>query len=115
MKGAYVLYVELKKDQKVKIGKLRKINFSAGTYAYIGSAMNSLEKRIERHKRQNKKLHWHIDYLLKYGKITAVKTIESETKNECEVAKKFWKYSSIKNFGSSDCKCKSHLFFINGS
>lgn len=29
---------------------------------YVGSAKANLTKRIERHKRKRKKMHWHLDY-----------------------------------------------------
>ena len=40
----------------------------------IRSALNNLDKRIQRHKSNQKKMHWHIDYLLKKAKIIDVKT-----------------------------------------
>ena len=65
MKGTYCLIIELKKSIKTKIGALGKIEFMPGYYVYVGSAMNSIESRVKRHLADDKKLHWHIDYLLK--------------------------------------------------
>lgn len=65
MKGSYCLIINVEKDTKIKIGKkLGIINFKKGCYVYVGSAMNSLESRVKRHLSDNKKKHWHIDYLL---------------------------------------------------
>ena len=65
MKGTYCLIINVKKDVKIKIGKvLGEIEFKKGCYLYVGSAMNSLEKRVQRHLSKDKKKHWHIDYLL---------------------------------------------------
>jgi len=112
MKGSYVLLVELERDKEIQIGKLGNINFKNGFYVYIGSALNGLEKRINRHLRNNKKNHWHVDYLLKYGKIIDIFYNESDIKEECNFAKKFEeKLIPILDFGCSDCKCKSHLFY----
>jgi Uri superfamily endonuclease len=116
MKGVYCIIIEVKKDSIVKIGALGRIKFRKGLYCYVGSALNSLEKRIKRHLSKSKKLHWHIDYLLK-NKNTEVKKVfykESGKKEECRVASFVSKNSigQIKNFGCSDCKCKSHLFVI---
>ena len=112
MNGSYILIVELKDDLSISIGKIGKINFYKGYYVYIGSAVNGLEKRIQRHLRDNKKMHWHIDYLLKYGIITDVFFKESTYKEECDIAKGLDEnLKSIKGFGCSDCKCESHLFF----
>jgi len=111
MKGAYVLIIKLDSDKEIQIGKLGKLFFKKGFYSYIGSAMNSLEGRIKRHLNPDKKLHWHIDYLLKHSKIINVFYTESQDRIECDIAKKFSKkLESIEDFGCSDCKCKSHLF-----
>lgn len=112
MKGCYVLVIKLKKDMFIKTGRLGKIFFRKGFYVYVGSAMNNLEQRINRHLRRNKKTHWHIDYLLRHGEIKHVFYRESSKKEECNIANKLMKVlSMIPGFGCSDCSCKSHLFF----
>jgi Uri superfamily endonuclease len=111
MKGSYVLLIELENDLTIKVGKLGDIFFKKGFYVYVGGALNGLEKRIERHKRSDKKFHWHIDYFLKHGKIQNVFYKESIKKEECEISKKFENFESIYGFGCSDCKCRSHLFY----
>lgn len=55
MKGSYILVIQLKEDQKIQIGKLSRIHFSKGLYVYIGSALNGLEQRLNRHLRKGKK------------------------------------------------------------
>ena len=113
MKGTYLLILFLDKDKEIKYG-VNKSFFRKGHYVYVGSAMNNLEKRIARHKSKHKKMHWHIDYFLKYGKIKKVITIAAAKKNECVIATKVSKLSdgSVKGFGCSDCRCKSHLFYF---
>ena len=113
MKGSYVLVIKNSKDQTIQIGKLGKIFFKKGCYAYVGSALNSLEGRINRHMRKDKKFHWHIDYLLDKTKIVDVFCKKSKRKEECETANIFSNFESIKGFGCSDCKCKSHLFYVD--
>jgi Uri superfamily endonuclease len=111
MKGSYLLIVELKDDMLISIGRKGRKRFDKGNYAYVGSALNGLEQRIQRHLRADKKLHWHIDYLLKNSKITDVFYKKSVYKEECDIAKSFGEHlPSIKGFGCSDCKCESHLF-----
>ncbi len=116
MKGVYCLFIEVLKPIKISVGKLGRIKFEKGNYVYIGSAQNNLEKRIERHLRKNKKKFWHIDYLLdnRNVKIKEVSYKLTESKEEeCKIARLISQYAkSIKNFGSSDCKCKSHLYQI---
>jgi Uri superfamily endonuclease len=116
MKGSYVLLIKALKNISIKIGALGKISFSKGTYAYIGSALNNLEKRVARHKRNEKKLHWHIDYLLKSRNVKVIKVFykESETRDECCIAKVVAKHGTpVIKFGCSDCICESHLFKMN--
>jgi len=122
-KGSYLLLIKIKKPVKIKTGFLGLIYFDRGHYVYVGSAMNNLQKRVKRHlessnleKGQEKK-HWHIDYLLSNDNVKIIEVYykESEIKEECLMAKKVKRESfhKIKGFGSSDCKCKSHLFKIN--
>ncbi len=113
MKGSYVLILEMDRDSYIQIGKLGKIYFRKGYYAYVGSAMNGIERRVSRHLSDDKKkLHWHIDYLLRFANIVDVFYKESNRKEECRIAKEFSKkFTSIYGFGSSDCRCRSHLFF----
>ncbi len=61
MKGVYLLVMELPKNTSVMVGKHRLVHFQKGYYVYVGSALNGLEQRIERHLRKQKKIHWHID------------------------------------------------------
>ncbi|MCX7958066.1 MAG: DUF123 domain-containing protein [Deltaproteobacteria bacterium] len=97
------------------MGSLGLFYFDKGVYAYIGSAQNNLEKRIERHKSDRKKTFWHIDYLLsnKFAEIIRVFYREAGKSSECIAARKLAKTElPIVGFGCSDCKCVSHLFRI---
>ena len=51
MQGTYVLFLEAKKVVRPEIGKLGKVRFGKGLYAYVGSAMGksvNLESRVKR-------------------------------------------------------------------
>jgi len=112
MKGTYLLVIELNKDLSIDIGKLGSIEFKSGFYLYVGSALNGLDQRIQRHLKSEKKLHWHIDYLLKHAKIISVFYRESDNREECVIAKALNEnLSPVIGFGCSDCKCKTHLFY----
>ena len=112
MKGSYILVIELTEDREISAGKLGIINFSNGYYAYVGSALGGLQSRINRHLRQNKKIHWHIDYLLKEAYIRQIITCRTDKRIECKIAQILGsRFNSIYGFGSSDCRCRSHLFF----
>ncbi len=119
MKGTYCLIINLSKDSKIRIGNvLGKIEFKKGSYVYIGSAMNSLESRVKRHLSDDKKKHWHVDYLLlnKNSKIDEILLNISDKKIECDLAKAIQKNEKIiPKFGCSDCYCDSHLVYFENS
>lgn len=110
VKGSYVLIIEMEEHSMVNVGKLGEIPFNKGFYCYVGSALKGLEARLNRHVRNDKKKHWHIDYLLERSILRGIYYIESNKKLECEIARQI-RLKHIPGFGSSDCKCESHLFF----
>jgi len=115
MKGSYILLLELREPQQVFVGRLGVLYFADGTYAYIGSALNGIEARVNRHFRLNKKHHWHIDYLLDHADIYGVVLIPGERRLECSLARTLTEgLSCIYGFGSSDCRCPGHLFYASG-
>lgn len=110
-KGTYALIVELKEEEEIEVGRLGVLSFKRGYYAYIGSAMGGLDGRIGRHLRKDKNKHWHIDYLLEKGAVRTVFFMEGERK-ECSIASYMEdEFSGVAHFGSSDCKCNTHLFY----
>ena len=112
MKGCYCLIIKVEENKNLKIGKKLKVEFKKGYYVYIGSAMNGLESRVKRHLSKSKKLHWHIDYLLKYSQIIEV-IYNIDQKVECELSKELSKRNEyIQDFGCSDCECDSHLYYF---
>ena len=114
MKGIYVLIVQVSKPVALTIGALGEVTFKAGFYAYVGSAQNNLELRLARHQRRDKRLFWHIDYLLDNPKVSVVDVFYKSggKSEECKMAGMLEKNGGkpIKGFGCSDCHCKSHLF-----
>ncbi len=113
-KGVYGLVIFLNKNSEILISKKR-LNFKKGYYIYVGSALNNLDKRIERHKSGNKKLRWNIDYFLNYSKIISVKKFLTNKKIECLLSNKINKLAdnSVRGFGCNDCRCRSHLYYFS--
>lgn len=111
-KGIYCLLINTP-GGKYQIGSPGEI-FLEGNYIYVGSAQGNLKARIERHLSKEKKLHWHVDYLLRRSEVEEVLVKEdAEKRQECETALKLSeKLTPVKGFGSSDCRCVSHLFRI---
>ncbi len=110
--GSYLLILKLEKDSKINVGNLGEVYFRKGYYVYVGSAMNALSKRIQRHRIRRKKLFWHVDYLREEADFVDVLPIRTHDRLECEIASRVEKISewSVSGFGASDCKCKSHLY-----
>lgn len=112
MKGSYILLIQLPNEQTIKIGSLNTIHLPDGYYAYVGSAMGGLKSRLSHHLQRNKKLHWHIDYLVRKAFITGIILCQTKDRVECTIAQALkHQFDSIPGFGSSDCQCHSHLFF----
>ena len=118
-RGTYVLVLRLVDETHIKVGKLGEFSFSAGHYLYVGSAQGSggLAARVARHRRAEKRLHWHIDYLTRRADIIDVWYIESPRHLECAVAEAIAALPGagvlVPGFGSSDCRCSAHLFYFS--
>ena len=114
-KGAYALVLHLESREEITVGKLGAFSFPAGYYLYLGSALGTggLEARLSRHRRRDKKLHWHIDYLLEHAQLVEVWSAATEDKLEClwaQAARQLpGSETPVPGFGSSDCRCPSHL------
>ena len=117
MKGVYVLIIQLNKDMAISVGALGTLAFKKDLYAYVGSAQTNMEQRIRRHLRREKRIFWHIDYLLNSGAARIVKMFhkQADKAEECAIAKALdERGESIDGFGCSDCNCTSHLFRLGG-
>ncbi len=114
--GAYILLLRLANGGEIAIGRLGVTLFRRGEYAYVGSAMGGLDTRIARHLRTEKKLHWHIDYLLSRAPVADVLEFESSARIECELSAALAGSDAstvpVRSFGSSDCGCPSHLYYF---
>ena len=110
MKGVYTLVIEAEAKVEFKT-RSRSFKLGKGFYAYVGSAMNSLENRVARHLSPDKKRFWHIDYLLELTTIRAVVSAQTDVKAECQIVKHLTELTAVRWFGCSDCSCMSHLFW----
>ena len=111
-KGSYVLLIEVPDEQTIAIGSLQAVHFYRGCYAYIGSAMGGLKSRLNHHLKEKKRPRWHIDYLLQKASINNIIIFGAKDTVECNIAQDLnSQFYSIPGFGSSDCKCHSHLYF----
>ncbi len=112
--GCYQLIIRLHRRTRIKVGMLGVIEFRPGYYIYTGRAKKNLAQRVTRHRQKEKKLRWHVDYLLVKGDVIDV-LIYPGRLDECglnaglykELRKPEW----VAGFGSSDCRCRSHLIY----
>jgi len=114
--GVYQLHLRLSNATQLTVGKLGTFVFPAGDYVYTGSALGGLEQRLTRHRRRRKKRHWHIDYLLEHACIENIMVKETQQPLEClwnaETLRQAGAQVVAKGFGSSDCRCPTHLVYL---
>lgn len=113
--GTYLLLLRLEDDREIAIGRLGTLLFPRGYYLYIGSARGpgGLQARLARHCRRGKHPRWHIDYLRGHANLIEIWAAECDERLECFWAQQLAQLSPsrpIPHFGSSDCRCLSHLF-----
>lgn len=114
--GTYVLWLYLKKGVSINVGRLGAIHFKRGWYAYVGSAFGSggLAARLGRHLSDQKTMRWHIDYLRAIAQPKTIWLSTDAKSKEHEWAKRIMRTEGkpVCGFGSSDCRCSSHLFYF---
>jgi len=125
-KGVYTVLVSVRSSALVRVGKLGQFEFF-GLYAYTGSGQGrgscSMNGRVSRHLglRREKRVRWHIDYLLAHSQTHVEGATLSSTNlrsKECLVSRNIFSLTKstppVIGFGSSDCLCESHLARLKG-
>jgi Uri superfamily endonuclease len=117
-KGIYCL-VFSNNPCTIQVGSLGPRDFPRGWHAYIGSALgHGGFSRVSRHIRLfssgSGKRHWHIDYLLTNQGFSLHCAVCAPTASplECNLARAIGGIP-VPHFGSSDCRCPSHLFYFD--
>jgi Uri superfamily endonuclease len=112
----YQLDIVLAVNSLIAVGRLGEFLFPAGRYVYTGSARRNLAARIDRHLSRDKRLRWHIDYLLMAGEAEVV-GVRLFADGECVVNQAAEGVFVAPGFGASDCRsgCGSHLKYCGGS
>jgi sugar fermentation stimulation protein A len=115
-RGNYLIILHLPKPEKIAVGALGPLDFEEGWYVYAGSAQKALSSRVNRHLRRfRKQLHWHLDYLTPFAQTLKALPIMSYQNLECSLARALADLGGrpVPRFGSSDCRCPSHLYHFN--
>ncbi len=124
MKGIYVLILRMKESKDIRVGKLGRLHFRRGYYAYVGSAQGSGgDKRVKRHfsvaHGRNTTRKWHIDYLLPHSEVICAVFSPTDEALECVVArllgeKTLRKFYQTKGYGLTTipqhCASRSFVF-----
>ena len=107
---SYRLMVWLECPLRLRVGALGERSFPAGLYIYTGSARKTMAARLRRHLRREKRLRWHVDYLLSAPGVQVLE-VEILAETECEVNQASGGHVRVTGFGASDCRagCGSHL------
>ncbi|RKX58303.1 MAG: GIY-YIG nuclease family protein [Thermodesulfobacteriota bacterium] len=116
--ATYVLVLKTMEETNIHVGRLGNVFLKRGLFLYIGSAKKALQKRVGRHLVKDKKLFWHIDYILNSRKVSIIEVWTKEADQECETACIIDNFTGAmvvrKGLGSSDCRCPAHFYFFGG-
>ena len=115
--GSYGLVTRVSSRRKIDVGKLGLVEFLRGHYIYFGSALGGLDARVGRYLSTEKKLHWHADFLSAEVPWEYAWQLADGQRWECVWATaavhRAGSGSTVPGFGSSDCRCHSHLVRVN--
>ncbi|MBN2289779.1 MAG: GIY-YIG nuclease family protein [Candidatus Glassbacteria bacterium] len=103
------------------MGQLGTFSFPQGVYIYTGSALGpgGLPARLGRHLAgPGGRPHWHVDYLSSWAVAKSFAVVLTAKHLECSlnraVAGMEGSRVAVPGFGSSDCRCASHLYCLAG-
>jgi Uri superfamily endonuclease len=116
--GTYALVISLDAPTEIQVGCRGRIRFESPFYLYFGSAFGpgGLQARIKHHLQPVRQAHWHIDYLRQAAEVVGAWYCTDAARLECiwaNAALALRGVSAIPGFGSSDCRCESHLLAMN--
>jgi Uri superfamily endonuclease len=116
--GTYALLCTSASSEIIDVGRLGRLQLQPGFYLYIGSAFGpgGLRARIDHHRHESPKPHWHIDYLRLHVPLTSVWFTYDHRCREhlwARVAEAGLDGELLfAGFGASDCNCCSHLVYF---
>ena len=118
LSGTYALIFKTQRNKRLIIGKLGTLTLQPGYFVYVGSAFGpgGLKARIGHHRKTFSRPHWHIDYLSEYLSPAEVWYTYDATHREDHWSQVLANVRGasipLPGFGSSDCRCISHLYFF---
>ncbi len=116
--GIYLLLLDVPSSVAVRVGALGEVRLVAGRYGYVGSARRGLGARLARHRRREKPLRWHLDYLRSVAEPVGALIWRWRRGRECRLARAVRRTGlgeiAAPRFGASDCGCAGHLLVLTG-
>lgn len=119
--GTYVVVLKSSQAKSVQIGRLAQLAVRRGYYLYVGSALGpgGVRARLRHHAKVSWRPHWHLDYLRAETTLYAAYASYSAERKECEWASILATGEGVtepmSGFGSSDCRCNTHLFYFSSA
>jgi Uri superfamily endonuclease len=121
--GTYALLLRTHHDATLEVGRLGSFRLPAGLYVYVGSACGpgGIQARVNRHLRDGKRPHWHIDAFTPACTVEGVCWVVDAERLECAWVQSLLALAGslapIPGFGSSDCtsRCPAHLVELDGN
>ena len=115
--GTYILLLRCSSTRAVRVGRLGTLRLRPGWYVYVGSACGpgGLRARIGHHRHRAKRPYWHIDYLRRYARLESVwyaRDVRQEHVWAAKIAAMPGAAMVLRGFGSSDCRCATHLYWF---
>ncbi len=116
--GTYALVYFCSAPFQAVAGKLGPVFLSSGYWIYVGSAFGpgGLRSRLSHHLKPSRRPHWHLDYVKSTLRPVEIWTTTDPVKREHDWATLFSALKGasrpIAGFGSTDCKCRSHLIHM---
>ena len=118
MNHLYVVAAWVPRRTVIAVGALGPVTFERGWYAYVGSARRGRAARVARHKRADKPLHWHADYLFSVFPATNGWLVNTMF-DECALVERLLgerlASRAVRGFGAGDCRCRGHLLRLDGT
>ena len=116
--GTYVLVLSSRSTDLIQIGKLGSLQLQSGFYVYVGSALGpgGVRARLAHHLKVSRRPHWHIDYLRAHTSVEEI-WYRLDTRRLEHIWAEHIRLTEgasvpLVGFGSTDCRCESHLFFF---
>jgi Uri superfamily endonuclease len=118
VQGTYALVLTNKRTGTIRVGRVSTMALQPGFYLYVGSAFGpgGLSARIKHHRQVAARPHWHIDYLRAACDLIEVWYTTKAAGREHAWARVLAELPGavvpLPGFGSSDCRCRTHLFWF---